>query len=94
MTLTLRGCFTDTGHLKFDPYRHDPDTATPTEIKMNELVFDADGFLRDKSALKALISEKLQSKEWSWDCTAVALYHSNTLAMNTKGSYPTYYYFR
>lgn len=77
-------CFDENGMITFDPYRCDRD-----DPKYKAL-FDEYENLNDRSALAALIKKK----KWSWDCEAVGLYHADLFSINTKGNYPTTYYFR
>ena len=92
MKVKLKDCFDDNGNLKFDPYRFDEENETPTRIAMKNLLFTEDGWLTDRNELAKLISEN--GGKWLWTCSAIGLYHAEIHASATKGSYPTYYYFR
>jgi len=92
MNVKLKDCFDDNGMIKFDPYRFDEEKETPYGLALKNLLFTEGGWLQDRAALGLLISSK--SDKWKWNCTAIGLYHAEILARATKGSYPTYYYFR
>lgn len=91
MKISIKDCFNSEGNLKFDPYRMDIENETPTRIAMYELMFDDRGFLNDRIALLDYIN---RNKTLPVTCDAIGLYHADLFACNTKGSYPTYYYFR
>lgn len=92
INITISDCFDNNGMIKFDPYRFDDETATPYAIAVNDLLFTDAGWLRDRRELRLLI--EANKKKWKWSCDAIGLYHAEQHASATKGSYPTYYYFR
>lgn len=92
ISVSIEDCFDDNGYIKFDPYRFHRETATPYSLALYDALFREDGYLKDRGELCSLINAN--KKKWQWSCTAIALYHAETLASATKGSYPTYYYFR
>lgn len=92
MTVKLKDCFDENGYLKFDPYRFSEDRETPRMVALKNLLFTEDGYLADRGTLAKLINEN--KNKWQWSCDAIGLYHAERHASSTKGSYPTYYYFR
>lgn len=78
----MENCFDDDGNLTFDPYRCDH------KSEQYQALFNDEGYLLNRYALGNFI----YMKRWDWKCDAVGLYHAQTLAFNTKGSYPTYYF--
>lgn len=83
----IEKCFDDEGNIKFDPYRNGEDMET---YELYDILFDDRGYLRDYRELGNVIKKN----NWAWDSTAVGLYHAYIFSSNTKGSYPTIYYFR
>ena len=83
----LRNCFDENGYLKFDPYR----TADEDKALYYDHVFTESGYLIDREAVVDLAR---RNPHWGPRCHAVGLYHADLLALNTKGSYSTIYYFR
>lgn len=90
MKIRLRDCFDQKGNLLFDPYRFNEEDETPTRIALKNLLFKEDGYLSNRVELANLIDKS----DWSWNCDAIGLYHAEQLAYATKGSYPTFCYFR
>lgn len=80
----IERCFTPSGQLKFDPYR------TDRGDENYKLLFNNHGELKDRTELARLIIKN----SWSLESDAVALFHSSVFASNTKGNYPTVYYWR
>lgn len=91
MKISIKDCFNEKGNLIFDPYRHDPDTATPRIQALYDYLFDESGYLTNREELAKFVD---RNPNLPWRCDAVGLYHAEMLAMQTKGSYPTYYYYR
>lgn len=91
MKVKIKDCFDANGYLIFDPYRFDEDRETPKLIALKNLLFTEDGWLADRQQLVKLIND---NPHWEWTCHAVGLFHAEIHASATKGSYPTYYYFR
>lgn len=86
----MHSLFDEKGNLPrdFDPYRCSRGEDEPRY----SLLFDEDGFLLETVARALpLLVEVKGFGPW---CDAVAMYHADTLARNTKGSYPTIYYWR
>lgn len=70
-----------------DPYRD----RTPT----SDLLFDEDGYLKDREALCEIIHERARTgNPVSPFSNIVAMIHAETLARATKRSYPTIYLWR
>lgn len=86
----LAMCFTDEGNLRFDAYRERRHPFWETIFAGENHPMTYEGCLADPNQLRDLIQEK----GWAWNCDAVGLYHADRLGRNTKGSYPTVYYFR
>lgn len=89
MNIKIKDCFTEFGMLKFDPYRI---SIASDKWYLYQACFNDYGFLKNPQELKDLIEHN--KNRWRWDCDAIGLYHAETLANATKGSYPTYCYFR
>lgn len=89
--VTIKHAFDDNGNLKYDPYRFDRDAANNYGIALHDAVFTEGGMLKDREELADLIED---NPKWKFHCDAIGLYHAQTLASATKGSYPTYYFFR
>jgi len=92
MKISLKDCFNEHGNILFDPYRFDEENETPHRIALKNLLFTEDGWLTNRGELAKLISAN--KDKWPWTCDAIGIYHAEQLASATKGSYPTYYYFR
>ena len=88
--MEIKELFNENGNLKFDPYRVNDDDKT--EVEKYNLLFDEDGMLKPGISEKIIVL--ITDYEWKWNCDAVALYHADIFADNTKGNYSTIYYFR
>ena len=88
--MKLKELFDKNGYLKFDPYRLDK--CNKNQVRQYAFLFDEDGYLN--FGMDTEIAQLIEESGWGCYCDAVALWHANIMAGNTKGSYPTIYYFR
>lgn len=82
--------FDEDGNIKnfSDPYRSDRKTN-----EIHTVVFDEEGFLT--ANFNQWLTRYIKTRSlWSPECTAMQLYHAEIFAGNTKGNYPTVYYWR
>lgn len=87
--MTLRELFDNKGNLPrdFDPYR-----CGREDDPRYSFLFCEDGYLKPSVSLQ--LPEMVASEGWGPWCDAVGVCHANRLALQTKGSYPTIYWWR
>ena len=82
--------FDEDGDFKdhFDPFR----TSGKDSEKKRALLFDEEGYMRE--VISCELQAFITSSGFEPFCDAVALYHAEHFACNTKGNYSTIYYWR